>query len=274
LQFCKNLRVVYLYNNKLKSISGLEFGVHITHLYLQNNNIESIGSSLSKLVALEKLYLDNNCIKVIEGLDKLSNLEELYISNQRIAEGEHMVLEPNSMIGIKSSLQIFCAGGNKIEDISPLAYCSNLVKVSLQRNDIVDVASVVSLVKANESLFELDLSLNPLTKLNRLYREQIVVQSHGALHVLDNVEISENERIFLTNLEQQRQKHHHFQQQQLMHQQITGSTNVVSLPPIDNTGSPNSNLNSNSVPQSRASSAKGRRSSAGVLYVDGLQYNK
>lgn len=83
-------------------MKGLEFGVNITHLYIQNNNIQRIGkSTLSALQNLQKLYLDNNCIPVLEGLENLHLLEELYISNQRLPEGQHFIIDPESIKAVR-----------------------------------------------------------------------------------------------------------------------------------------------------------------------------
>ena len=59
--------MLYLYNNKLKSIEALDSAPHIQLLYLQNNKISRMGG-LEKLKKLKKLYLTRNKIQVLEGL--------------------------------------------------------------------------------------------------------------------------------------------------------------------------------------------------------------
>lgn len=54
LSLCKNLRVLYLYDNQISQIQNLDFASNITHLYLQNNCISCI-ENLSSLKNLEKL---------------------------------------------------------------------------------------------------------------------------------------------------------------------------------------------------------------------------
>lgn len=54
LSLCKNLRVLYLYDNHISQIQNLDFASNITHLYLQNNCITCI-ENLSSLKNLEKL---------------------------------------------------------------------------------------------------------------------------------------------------------------------------------------------------------------------------
>jgi len=46
----------------------------LTHLYLQNNLIERI-QGLDKLRSLQKLYLDGNRITMVDGLEKCQKLE-------------------------------------------------------------------------------------------------------------------------------------------------------------------------------------------------------
>ena len=67
LTACSNLTVLYLYNNKLKSIEALDSAPNIQLLYLQNNKISRMGG-LEKLKKLKKLYLTRNKVQVLEGL--------------------------------------------------------------------------------------------------------------------------------------------------------------------------------------------------------------
>lgn len=54
ISLCRNLRVLYLYDNQISQIQNLGFASHLTHLYLQNNCISCI-ENLSSLKNLEKL---------------------------------------------------------------------------------------------------------------------------------------------------------------------------------------------------------------------------
>jgi protein phosphatase 1 regulatory subunit 42 len=51
---CKNLTVIYLYDNNLAKIENLEFAPNLTHLYLQNNKIKRM-ENLNNLKMLTKL---------------------------------------------------------------------------------------------------------------------------------------------------------------------------------------------------------------------------
>ena len=67
LALCRNLVVLYLYDNLLTEVPCLNFNCNLTHLYLQNNNISKI-TNLSALTKLSKLWVDmcfSMCIKVV-----------------------------------------------------------------------------------------------------------------------------------------------------------------------------------------------------------------
>jgi len=55
---CRNLIVLYLYDNTLTKMPLLDRNVNLSHLYLQNNRIERI-EGLDSLVRLTKLYVFN-----------------------------------------------------------------------------------------------------------------------------------------------------------------------------------------------------------------------
>ena len=71
LSLCRNLSVLYLYDNCISKIENLGFAVHLTHLYLQNNKITKI-EGLEHLKRLSKLYVItevSNCVYNIYATD-------------------------------------------------------------------------------------------------------------------------------------------------------------------------------------------------------------
>ncbi len=56
LSMCKNLSVLYLYDNKLCRVPNLLHNGNLTHLYLQNNNISRV-ENIAGLVKLQKLWV-------------------------------------------------------------------------------------------------------------------------------------------------------------------------------------------------------------------------
>ncbi|XP_045416516.1 protein phosphatase 1 regulatory subunit 42 isoform X2 [Lemur catta] len=96
LSLCKNLSVLYLYDNRIRQIINLNYATNLTHLYLQNNCISYI-ENLTSLKKLEKLYLGGNYIAVIEGLEGLKELRELHVESQRLPLGEKLLFDPRTL---------------------------------------------------------------------------------------------------------------------------------------------------------------------------------
>jgi len=69
-----NLKVLYLSDNKITKIKGLDKLINLQRLNLYNNQITEI-EELDKLVNLKELYLHYNQIIKIKGLNKLTNLQ-------------------------------------------------------------------------------------------------------------------------------------------------------------------------------------------------------
>jgi protein phosphatase 1 regulatory subunit 42 len=198
LHYCTNLRVLYLYRNKISKIEGL-YSKYLTHIYLQHNQIEEI-EGLSNLTNLQKLYLDNNCIQEVKGLKELCNLEELYISNQKLKKSQKMTFNEESMRGISKCLKILHASNNNIEELKPLSFLNSLVILNLSKNQISNFEHIQLILPSNSQLHDLDLSGNPVTKLKK-YRSRIIMSSSPILTNLDKSEITSNERVFVKNLE-------------------------------------------------------------------------
>jgi Leucine-rich repeat (LRR) protein len=79
-----SLRHLYLGNNKIQHIKGLETCHSLTKLWLDSNEIQSI-KGLSGLKSLQDLNLACNLISTIgTGLDSLAYLKELNLSANRI----------------------------------------------------------------------------------------------------------------------------------------------------------------------------------------------
>ena len=102
LTLCKNLSVLYLYDNTISKIKNLGNATNLTHLYLQNNKIARI-EGLENLRRLSKLYLGGNAITVVEGLENLGELRELHVEKQHLPPGEKLLFEPRSLEALSVS---------------------------------------------------------------------------------------------------------------------------------------------------------------------------
>ena len=86
----KNLEVLWLNKNKIRTVSGLGENKRIRALYLQDNRIESVSGSIPSMTSLQVLLLNGNRIKhladTIKQLKLLTSLEQLNLCNNPCAE--------------------------------------------------------------------------------------------------------------------------------------------------------------------------------------------
>lgn len=196
-----NLKVIYLYDNKLVTIHALAHAVNLTHVYLQGNTI-STTSGLSKLKKLEKLYLANNKIEVIEDLcntDGEGSLQELHIENQELPTGMPLVFEPEALESLRFTIRIINISGNNIQTVDNILQTCHrtLQKIDASNNRIK------SLNTMNEDggqvrfpyLKQIIFKNNPLQQKSgtKKYRQGLVTKFES-LKELDGNEISAFER--------------------------------------------------------------------------------
>ena len=82
-----SLEVLWLGNNQITKIEGLEKLANLQDLDLCNNRITTI-QGLDNINKLEVLDLRNNQIDTIQGLDKLTKLKRLYLCNNNIPKSQ------------------------------------------------------------------------------------------------------------------------------------------------------------------------------------------
>jgi protein phosphatase 1 regulatory subunit 7 len=80
-----NLNVLDMSYNVIRDLSPVSVCQNLTELYIANNKLKHI-SGLEALVQLKKIDLGANRIRVMEGLDGLVNLEELWLGKNKIEE--------------------------------------------------------------------------------------------------------------------------------------------------------------------------------------------
>ncbi|KAM7074903.1 protein phosphatase 1 regulatory subunit 42 isoform 1-T2 [Molossus nigricans] len=196
LSLCKNLSVLYLYDNRISQITNLNFATNLTHLYLQNNCISCI-ENLRSLKNLEKLYLGSNYIAVIEGLEGLEKLRELHVENQRLPLGEKLLFDPRTLPSLAKSLSILNISNNNIDDIRDLEILENLNQLIAVDNQLLHVKDLEFLLSKLIKLWKMDLKGNPVC-LKPKYRDRLILVSKS-LDCLDGKEIKNMERQFLIN---------------------------------------------------------------------------
>lgn len=83
-----NLEVLWINNNKLTKIEGLDINYRIKHLYAQNNSIDTLQGSLFFMKHIETLVLFGNC---------LTNLDNTISFLRRFKYLKHLELQENPL---------------------------------------------------------------------------------------------------------------------------------------------------------------------------------
>jgi len=202
LSLCRNLTVLYLYDNELNKIPSLNGNVNLTHLYLQNNNISCI-ENLSALTRLQKLYIGGNTITVLEGLEKLVLLQELHIEAQRLPPGEQLLFDPCTLIALAPSLQVLNVSNNNLSSLRDLEQLPGLVQLLASDNRLCDMKEMAYILNTMPYLWRLDLMGNPVCHRAK-YKDRIIVMGKH-LEVLDGKNITNTARQFLMNWQASRE---------------------------------------------------------------------
>lgn len=152
------LEALYLSNNKLAYINGIERWKTLKELYLSSNNLTGV-TDLFQLTGLQTLYIDNNRINSIEGIEKLTALENLNISNCGIRTGFKMLSQ-------LKNLKNLYASDNNISTILPLVNNTGLRTLNLSNNYIKDLKGIENL----QQLEDLYLEKNSISDYSPLYK--------------------------------------------------------------------------------------------------------
>ncbi|CAF1476105.1 unnamed protein product [Rotaria magnacalcarata] len=191
---CRQLTVIYLYDNFITKIENFNFAENLTHLYLQNNRIQKL-ENLDGCPKLQKLYIGGNQIQVLEGLEKCTQLSEVYAENQRLPEGEKLLFEPRTLQCLSSVLEILNVSGNNLDSLVELSGLEKLQELTANNNNLDNLRELVQLISIWPRLKRLDTSRNPMCSKSR-YRERLIVVS-TTLEMLDGKQITDNSRQFL-----------------------------------------------------------------------------
>jgi len=159
----KTLKVLELYENRLRSLEGVEcleeletldvsynrlgtmeaqflapIGAHLTKLYMAENNLAEISvDALRPMVNLKLLDLGGNNLRLLQGLDTLVNLEEAWLGKNKIT---------------------------KIEGLGALTKLTALEELYLSDQGIAEIQGLDALQRLNT----LDLTNNQLTSTKGL----------------------------------------------------------------------------------------------------------
>jgi len=192
----KYLRILNLEVNLISKIEDLDGCERLEILNINNNQITKI-EGFKSLKRLKKLSLFRNKITSTDGIEDLPYLEELDLGRNLIQDFSFikklpvlrkLVLYFNLIEKLPQylshvSLSEVWLNGNKLTDISGLAYLPSLKLLNLQENEI-SVLTKDSFV-FTPSLKMINLSFNKIESFGQLYK---LLASFGSLQQIDLIE--------------------------------------------------------------------------------------
>ena len=190
------MKVLYLYDNAIESIHGLEFANILQYLYLQNNQVHEIPHL--QMPSLRKIYLDQNEIKVVTGLTACENLEEFHISRQRLPSFCTLQFDQQSLNCVARSLLVLEISGNGISNLTQFTVLYNLRRLYCKDNAVVDLSEVEAVISL-PNLEEANFVGNPCCTLFK-YRDTAIAASSDHFNKLDDVAVPKHQQIAIKGL--------------------------------------------------------------------------
>ncbi|MCO5589489.1 hypothetical protein L7F22_043456 [Adiantum nelumboides] len=140
------LEFVYLRDNKLSHLAGIEILRRVKVLDLSFNEFKGLGlHPLTSCKALQQLYLAGNQLTSLGSLPQLPNLEFLSVAQNKLKDLT-MISQPK--------LQVLAASKNKISTFKGFPHFPSLEHLRVEENPISDTqhAQVVAILLAGPSL--------------------------------------------------------------------------------------------------------------------------
>jgi protein phosphatase 1 regulatory subunit 42 len=187
---------LYVYDNHLTDLSGIDNLDFLEELQAQNNDITEI-QEFGPFV-LRRLDLRHNCISVIRGLSQQPDLRELLFSGQRV---ERVVLSPGCFSSQVMCLTLLELADCGIDELTELRGLEALQVLNLAGNLIGSLHDLALLMSTLPSLRNLDLRRNPVCKEVK-YRESMIIMSEVA--ELDGKEVLPTQRETLRRMKRRK----------------------------------------------------------------------
>jgi Leucine-rich repeat (LRR) protein len=169
------LKRMYLNNNQIKKIDGLDNLARLNTLTMNRNHVTRI-EGIENLGNLKVLDLGNNLIFKIEGLDGLENLEDLYLENNIISRMENLDdLKKLKQLGLYT---------NRIEKMEGLDSLENLEQLNLRDNRIEEIDGLGNLTNL-EKLWLRDNHIEKIEGFDGLENLREIVLSGNRIKVLE-----------------------------------------------------------------------------------------
>lgn len=129
---CPGLRRLFLDENVLSSLDGLEALPNLEELSVARNAIQRV-SGLQALTALQRLCLDGNRLTALpEGIGGLTALRQLAMAGNDLAAIPEKAVGPGLMAGLES----LDVSGNRLGSLGGISLLVNLQSLDLSRNGL------------------------------------------------------------------------------------------------------------------------------------------
>lgn len=196
----KNLKHLYLNNNKIQIIQNLNF-TSLTILDLSNNYIRKI-ENIERMVNLQTLNLEKNMISKLENISNNLNLQILNLSKQCLTQYQFFEIDVNKQsenLPPQYNLQELSLDHCNIIDPTNLCYFTKLKKLKICNNKISEMGAVLTILKCYPDLEYLSLSNNEVIEMNKNFRDLIVICCKKLVE-LDDKTITLNEKQYVNSL--------------------------------------------------------------------------
>jgi hypothetical protein len=160
LEGFKNLRHLYLNNNKLQTITRLNFP-NLIIFELSNNFIRKI-ENLELLKNLENLNLEKNCVSKLENIKENIYLDTINLNKQALTKFQKFEIDEES-INPDNRIKSLLLENVNFEDPSKLVNFPYLKKLKINNNKIYDLTLLVAGLKPMIDLETLYVANNPFT---------------------------------------------------------------------------------------------------------------
>jgi Leucine-rich repeat (LRR) protein len=191
----RNLKHLYLNNNKIQSLENFNFP-SLNILELSDNFIRKI-ENLQTLPNLQNLNLEKNLICRLENISENKFLELLNLSNQYLTQFQIFEICHQTIPEDNNVSTLFLDNCN-LYDPSELLIFQNIKKLKINSNKISDISLVLACVKNMKYLEVLNISNNPFIEKHKTYRNLVVIACKF-LREIDDKLVTENEKLFLNS---------------------------------------------------------------------------
>lgn len=201
-QHCPRLRVLYAFDNNIRSMEPLR--ERLETCYLQTNELHEMASWSQTLPHLRVLNVSRNAIARLEGLHQCQALEELNISYQKLTNvpNPQLSFSPQTLAGLRN-LRSLNIAGNGLEDLAGFGVLTALTRLDAGENYLNDVADLMPVLYSCLGLAWLRLEGNPLCRDAR-YRDAVIGDAEGPLVEVDGRVVTDQQRNLCKRIEKRR----------------------------------------------------------------------